>query len=87
MVGWEGIVLRGLRGCGVVLTSGSPHHGRLLSNLNVGCRMGALPNVRRACPSALGTRRVPLCVTYRGTTTCQGAVRPSRLVVATSAVM
>lgn len=81
------VVLSGLGGCGIVLTSGSPQEGRLLTNLKIRCRMEALPSISRSCPRALQKTSVPLCVSERGTSTCHSVVRPSRLVVATSAVI
>lgn len=79
--------MRGVRRCGVMLTSGSPEQERLLDKLGLRCAIEMLPSVSRDCPSALGKRRVPVCVSHRGTRTCHGSVTRSRLVVATSAII
>ncbi len=83
----KNIVLGGVRHCGVVLTDGSPQEERLLTNLSVPCRIEIVTSVSRSCPRRLPKRRVPRCVSQGGTRTCRTIVRPSRLVVATSAVM
>ncbi len=72
---------------GLVLTSGSPHHGRLLTKLNCPFRMHLLDNVSRSCPSALHNNSVTTRVSHTGTSTCHTAVTTSRLIVATSAVI
>lgn len=82
-----GVVLDGLGGCRLVLTSGSPHQGRLVSKLKIRCIIEALPSISRSCPRALIKTTVPRCVSHRGTSTCHSVVGPNRLLVATSAVM